>query len=104
VPRGRGANHIAAALARAIIGTAPPLPAALRRELFRFHVEFVGAIKTRNQLLHAHPLTVDDGVQMLAAGSRRWTPEEVAQAATTFEELAIVGSDIFHGPLRAARP
>jgi hypothetical protein len=58
----------------------------------------------RNQLLHAHPFTAADGSQQLGASGVAWTLERVDDAAATFEEAAIFGNAIFHGPLSAARP
>jgi hypothetical protein len=67
VPKGETAVQIAKALTKAIATTTPALPSSLRRELVKFDENYRAAIKVRNKLLHAHPLTAPDGRQQLGS-------------------------------------
>lgn len=104
VPRGQPASYIATALVKAIASTEPPLPESLRRSLVRFHESYLVAISKRNKLLHAHPYTATNGEQQLAGGGVEWPMQAVDEAAKFFEDSALLGNEIFHGPLRVARP
>ncbi|MGH7515457.1 MAG: hypothetical protein ACREOQ_21340 [Gemmatimonadales bacterium] len=104
VPTGETAAQIAKALTRAIASTVPALPDSLRRQLAKFDESYRAAIKVRNKLLHAHPLTAPDGRQQLGSAGSNWTLEQVEVAAKQFEDAAIQGSAIFHGELAKLRP
>jgi hypothetical protein len=104
VPKGETAAQIAKALTRAIASTTPALPDSLRRQLVKFDESYRAAIKVRNTLLHAHPLTAPDGSQQLGSAGSNWTLEQVEVAAKQFEDAAIQGNAIFHGELTKLRP
>jgi hypothetical protein len=104
VPKGETAAQIAKALTKAIASTRPALPPSLRRELMKFDESYRAAIKVRNKLLHAHPLTAPDGSQQLGTAGSNWTLEQVEVAAKQFEDAAIQGNAIFHGELAKLRP
>ena len=105
VPKRAASRRICGALVRAISDTSPPLDSVLRLRLVRFEERFRAAIDMRNRLIHAHPYTATDGSQQLGGGGGlEWPIEEVLGAAKLFEEVAIEGSDIFHGALAKARP
>jgi hypothetical protein len=105
VPRGETAQKIARALTRAIAETRPPLPTDLRLQLIKLDERYRAGIKVRNRLLHGHPYTAADGSQRLGGiDAEGWTPERVAEAATTFAEVSTYCWGIFYGPLAAARP
>lgn len=104
VPKQKTASHIAKALIRAIDTTTPALPSSLRRELVKFHQNYLKAIRQRNKLLHAHPYTEADGTQRLMGGGSQWSIEEVEAAAKLFEDACIEGNEIFHGALARVRP
>ena len=103
VPKGETAAQIAKALTRAIASTTPALPDSLRRQLVKFDESYRAAIKVRNKLLHAHPLTAPDGSQQLGSAGSNWTLEQVEVAAKQFEDAAIQGNAIFHGELTKLR-
>ena len=104
VPRGQTASYIAAAFIKALDTTYPPLPPKLRLELAQFHKAYLEATKTRNQLLHAHPYTAQDGAQQLGSRGVEWPIMNIHEAAKQFEDAAIMGNDVFHGKLASARP
>lgn len=104
VPKGQTAAHIAKALIQAIAATEPSLPDKLRRDLVKFHANYLLAIRRRNKLLHAHPYTAADGSQQLGGGGIEWPVADIDDAAKYFEETAIAGNAIFHGELKATRP
>jgi hypothetical protein len=104
VPRGKTAMEIARAFTRAIADTQPPLSTNLRRELVKLDEQFRAAIKVRNKLLHAHPYTAADFRQQIGGGGYDWTVERIHDAAKLFEDVAIAGNAIFHGPLAKVRP
>jgi hypothetical protein len=72
--------------------------------LVKFDESYRAAIKVRNQLLHAHPLTAPDGSQQLGSAGANWSLEQVEVAAKQFEDAAIQGNAIFHGKLTKLRP
>lgn len=104
VPKGETAAQIAKALTRAIASTLPALPDGLRRQLTKFDESYRAAIKVRNRLLHAHPLTAPDGTQQLGSAGSNWSLEQVEEAAKQFEDAAIQSNVIFHGELAKVRP
>jgi hypothetical protein len=104
VPKGETAVQIARALTKAISTTTPALPGSLRRQLAKFDESYRAAIKVRNKLLHAHPLTAPDGSQQLGSAGSSWSLEQVEVAAKQFEDAAIQGNAIFHGELAQLRP
>jgi hypothetical protein len=104
VPKGETATQIAKALTRAVSSTTPALPDSLRQQLVKFDESYRAAIKVRNQLLHAHPLTAPDGSQQLGSAGSNWSLEQVEVAAKQFEDAAIQGNAIFHGELAKLRP
>jgi hypothetical protein len=104
VPKGQPASVIAKALTHAIQGTQPPLSASLRQSLVKLDENYRAAIKTRNKLLHAHPHTAPDGSQQLSGGGYIWPIDEVNEAAKLFEDIALLGSELFHGGLTQERP
>jgi hypothetical protein len=104
VPSGDTASKIAKALIKAIDKTSPPLPPGLHKRLVKFHEQYLGAIRRRNKLLHAHPYTAADGLQQLGGGGVEWPIADVDDAAKSFEQIAIGGNEIFHGDLAKARP
>ena len=104
VPSGEPAGRIARALILSIDSTTPPLPRALRARLVKVHERFLGAIRVRNKLLHAHPYTADGGAQRLGSPGLQWPRERVDEAAVLFEDLAVEVLDVFHGDLASARP
>jgi hypothetical protein len=104
VPRGKAAHHIAKALITSIAKTTPALPDGLRRRLVKFHERYLDAIKRRNTLLHAHPYTADGGAQQLGGGGVEWPVDTIDGVAKFFEDAALMGNEIFHGDLSAARP
>ena len=74
----------------------------------QFKEAFDEAIDERNELLHAHPYTAPTGEQQLRYWALEqpveWPVEDVNVAARRFEETAIIGNEIFHGPLANAHP
>lgn len=62
------------------------------------------AIRRRNKLLHAHPYTAPSGAQQLGGGDLEWPIEAVYEAAKLFEDVAIMGSEIYDGDLARVRP
>lgn len=104
VPKQKTASHIAKALIKAIDTTTSALPGPLRRELVKLHESYLGAIRHRNKLLHAHPYTAPGGAQQLTGGGSQWSIKEVEAAAKLFEDAAIEGNGIFHGDLAKVRP
>lgn len=104
VPKGESASKIATALNKALSTTTPPLPAKLRTALFAFEKSYRKASSLRNKLFHAHPYTAAGGAQQLGGGGFEWPLEKVNDAAKQFEDAAIEGNAIFHGPLSEARP
>ncbi len=101
VPQGQSARYIARALAQALERADPPVDAKLSRQLREVQVRYLAAIRTRNQLLHAHPFTDHDGAQQLSANHTPWTTEGVQSAAQEFEEAALFTNGVFHGALTA---
>jgi len=104
VPRGKSSSYIAGALIRAIEATSPPLSQGLRHSLVKFHEAYLGAIRSRNKLLHAHPYTATGGLQRLRGGTHDWPMEAVILAAKQFESAALHGDALFHGTLTQERP
>jgi hypothetical protein len=104
VPKGQSAKFIATALHKAIDSTSPSLPSDLRLSLVNFHKSYLKSITQRNKLLHAHPHSTANGSQQLGGGGVEWPIDHVIKAAMLFEEYAIQGNAIFHGPLSLVRP
>lgn len=104
IPKKVTAGRLASLLLSAISASSPPLTSALRLELEDIHVLFEAAVKTRNELLHAHPYTAHEGTQQLGySGGVQWDTSAVEKAALQFEAAAIRGSEVFHGALAQAR-
>lgn len=103
VPTGKSAGSIATALIRAVAKTSPPLSEPVRKSLVKFHERYLAAIRVRNKLLHGHPYTAPDGSQQIGGGGHEWTIDKINEAAKLFEDIAIEGNAVFHGPLRAER-
>lgn len=104
VPWGQTARFIACALLQAMDAGEPPLDNRLRRRLLGVYQTYRAAIKKRNKLLHAHPLTAVDGAQRLGVDHREWTMEEVDAVAQFFEKAAIDANGIYHDHLVRERP
>lgn len=104
VPKGKPSSQIADFLQGSIRRTQPPLPTDLRDELDAIQIDFRSAIKVRNRLLHANPITAQDGTQQLSGDGATWTLEALDSAAAQFEELAIRANNVLHGKLALARP
>jgi hypothetical protein len=107
VPKGKAtAGNIASKLKSTIATATPPLEETLRFDLLRFHKDFEEAIDSRrNKLLHARPYTPSSGAQqLLYQGGPEWPIEEVYAAAKFFEDVALMGIEIFYGDLAKARP
>jgi hypothetical protein len=98
------AGKIAQALRQSIENSVPPLSKALQTKLLGFHRSFNSALELRNRLLHAHPYSTPDGVQQLMNRKITFDITTVDDAALTFENVAIEGNEIFHGPLTQERP
>lgn len=94
------AGHIARKVNKLINTTTLPLEQGQRESLPSFHGRFDAAVKERNKLLHANPITAAGGQQLLNKGPHQWPPDDVEAAADRFAEVAIEGNDLFHKVLR----
>jgi len=68
-------------------------------DLNHFVSGFESTVNIRNRLLHANPYTTIDGDQEIIYKDNAWPIEDVYNAAQEFENLAILGSDIFHNKI-----
>ena len=73
-----------------------------KAEVEACHAEFVRLLKKRNALIHAHPMTQDDGAQILNYQARlhrpwpdlKWTVVEVETAIREFDAAACSTNDL----------
>jgi hypothetical protein len=98
IPKSEPSAEIAKALTQAVVTAGPRLTAALRRDVARFDARFRTAIRTRNDLFHAHPFTTDQAVRD-GAREYEWPRPVLGAAAKLFEDVAIEGDDLLHNGL-----
>lgn len=76
---------------------------SLKRPYRRAAVAFKNSVPDRNRLLHANPITSNDNEQILMAGNRYWTIDEVTKAADKFAKVDIELNELFCDRLIATR-
>lgn len=74
-------------------------------ELGEYAETFAALVLRRNDLIHSTPHTAEDGQQRLLRQKKQidWTLDEIAEATSEFEALAIIVNRVFHDRLQVTK-